>query len=59
MLFRRWVIGLLVAGCGATIAADQAAPARLVLIAGRPRPTKKLANESAMRRRVVRGTGGL
>jgi hypothetical protein len=36
MLLRRLVLGLLIAGAGATMAAHQTAPTRIVLIAGRP-----------------------
>lgn len=36
MWLRRLALGLLLAGVGATIAADQSAPTRIVLIAGRP-----------------------
>ena len=36
MRFCRWAIGLLVVVAAATVAADQASPVRIVLIAGRP-----------------------
>src|SRR5687767_9205317 len=36
MLCRRWALGLLVIVAGATMTAQQTAPARIVLIAGRP-----------------------
>src|SRR5687768_5051994 len=36
MLCRRWALGFLVVVAGATMIADQAKPARIVLIAGRP-----------------------